>query len=335
MKKKIFLIILPALLACSCSISNETEKYQTRRNNIVNVRDKIVEIEIEEPLISSVNRFYLMDDYLIVLDVKSLGKQIHLFDKNDFSYITGTAYRGQGPDEIANIGLIAVDEARRTFYVNDHGKQKVFSYPLDSVLSNPSYGPQVKMEMNETLFPDYYQMIDDTTSIGKIIQPIGNNNFKPTAGKMNMNTGEITLMKYENPKITGRKRSSVAVSLAHGLYAEYYHNRDLMTLCNLDGDLICNIYGPGWSEDRSRNSYYGKVVFCGDKIYASYTGEKSFNEQRQSNLATKLLVFDIQGNYLQTLETDLQIVDICYDAANHRLLLSLDDDIQFAYLPLD
>ena len=154
---------------------------------------------------------------------------------------------------------------------------------------------------------------------------------------MNMNTGEITLMKYDNPKsgFNGKKRMGLAVSLAHGLYAEYYERRDLMTLCTLDGDLICNIYGPFRSDTKNRIYNYSKAVFCGDKIYAAYSGVKPFDEQGKSILPTKLLVFDMQGNYIHTLETGLNISDLCYDPANNRLLLSLDDDVQFGYLPLD
>jgi hypothetical protein len=325
-----------ALLVCSCTGSSETEKYQRKRNNIIDVRDKIVEIKIEEPIISALNNLYLIEDYLIIQDLKSLDKLIYLFDKNDFRYITGTGYRGQGPDEITNMGFIAVDKARRSFYVTDHGKQKIFAYHLDSVLNNPSYLPEVRMEMNETLFTFYYQMINDSIVICDIIQPIGTSNYKPMPGKMNMKTGEITLMKYEHPKIkTSRKRSSVAASVEHGLYVEYYQRYDLMTLCKLDGDLICNIYGPGWNNDNRRTLYYEKVVFCGDKIYASYSGGKPFDEQMRSIRATKIHVFDIHGNYIHTLETGLHITDFCYDSDNNRLLIcQYDGDIQFAWLGL-
>jgi hypothetical protein len=328
--------ILLAFLACSCTVSHDTEKYQSKRDHIINVRDKIVEIQIEEPLLSWYSVLYVMDQYLIIQDLRSFDKLIHLFDRNSFQYITGIAYRGQGPGELANMGFLTTDEAHRRFYVSDHGKQKVFSYDLDSVLSDPSYMPQVKMEMNEALFPDYYLMIDDSTSIAKIIQPIGSNNFKPYAGKMNMQTGEITLMKYENPRVKGRKRSSIAASVEHGIYVEYYFQNDLMTICDFDGDLISNIYGPLWKEESDQvNAYYQMAVLGGDKIYASYLGGKSIDEQKMQGIrATQILVFDLQGNYLQTLETGLAIVDMCYDEDNHRLLLSLNDEIQFGYLDL-
>jgi hypothetical protein len=323
---------------CSCTGSNETEKYQGTRNNIIQVRDKVEEIKIEEPLISSSTSLYLMDDYLIIQDLRGLDKLIHLFDKNNFTYISSIAQRGQGPNEIANMGFISIDEAKRTFYVADHGKQKIFSYDLDSVVSHSSsYMPGVRMEIDEFLFPDYFQIINDSISICRIIHRTGSGNFKPTVGIMNMNTGEITLMKYEHPKITEIKRSSVAASITNGIYVEYYHNHDLMTICNLNGDLVYNVYGPDWSDDSGRgdNYYYSHVVFCGDKIYAKYLGERLLRENGQVNRATQLLVFDLQGNYINTLDTGLGIRSFCYDKENNRLLLSLNDDIQFGYLPLD
>jgi hypothetical protein len=326
-----------SLLCCGCNISTETEKYQSSRNNIINVRDRVVEIVIDAPLIGSNSRLYLIDDYLIIKDFGAFDELIHLFDRSSFTYVTSIANRGQGPGEIANIGYIAVDEARRKFYVPDHGKNKIFSYDLDSVLNHsPSYMPDVKLEMTDTLYTWQWQVLNDSIAFCRIIQPIGNNNFKPTAGKRNMLTGEITLMPYENPRITGRKRSTPVASPEHGIYVEYYHNHDLMTICNLDGDLICNIYGPDWSEDVNPNfDYYTKAIFCGDRIYAKYSGEYIINEKGQSNWPTRFHVFDLRGDYIQTLETGMRIVDFCYDKGNNRLIICFDDEMQFGYLELD
>ncbi|MDR1913311.1 MAG: TolB-like 6-bladed beta-propeller domain-containing protein [Clostridiales bacterium] len=329
------------LIAASSACSNSpTEKYQGTRDKVIHVRDRVEEIKIEDPLIGSYALLHVMDEYLFIHDVSPFDRYIHLFDKNNFEYICSTAERGQGPDQITNMGNITIDEAKRRFYVSDHGKQKIFSYDLDSVLTHVSYKPGVKMEIDEFLFPDYFQIVNDSISICRIIHRTGSGNYKPTVGKVNMNTGEIELMKYEHPKITGRKRIYVVASIEHGIYVEYYHNHDLMTICTLEGDLICNVYGPDWNDGSEKAgdyyyTYYGRSIFCGDKIYAAYLGERSITEEGQSNLATKILVFDLQGNYIQTLETGLHISNFCYDKGNNRLLLSLNDEIQFAYLPLD
>jgi predicted RNA-binding protein associated with RNAse of E/G family len=54
-----------------------------------------------------------------------------------------------------------------------------------------------------------------------------------------------------------------------------------------------------------------------------------------ANWPTKFLVFDLEGNYLKTLETGYKICNICYDKKENRILMSLDDQIQFASLELD
>jgi hypothetical protein len=100
------------------------------------------------------------------------------------------------------MGYLATDEVNRKFYVNDHGKQRIFSYDLDSVLANPLYTPEVKMKMNEKQFPDRYQYINDTLSIGLIIEPIGVSDFAQFVGKWNMKTGEIKLFTHKHPDVS-------------------------------------------------------------------------------------------------------------------------------------
>lgn len=137
-------LLLLIVLCLSCTSNTDTEIYQNRRDNVISVKDKVKEIMIEDVLIGRVTRPYLIDKYLIIVDHSSYDRFIHLFDKNDFHYITSTAYKGQGPGEITIPGHVGIDEAQRTFFVSDHGKQKIFSYNLDSVLANPFYIPNIK-----------------------------------------------------------------------------------------------------------------------------------------------------------------------------------------------
>ncbi|GAB6010931.1 6-bladed beta-propeller [Viscerimonas tarda] len=325
------LCVLFTMVCWGCAHDSETEKYQNSRKNVVNVREKVKEIEMEDVLIGQTARLFLIGDYLIIGDYKSLDKLIHIFDRETFTYVTSIADRGQGPHEITNMGHIETDESSRLFYVSDHGKQMILSYNLDSVLVNPSDVPHEKMKMNKGLFPDKYRYLNDTLSIGLIIEPIGNSDFSQIVAKWNMATGEIKPMKYKHPKIE-KKRVNFAVSEDNGIYVECYTNHDLMTVCNFQGDLIHNIYGPDWSSQGNKTRYYGKVVFCNGKILASYSGGDRLSEER---FPTKFHVFDINGDYLQTLETGLKICDFCYDKKTNRIIMNLDEEIQFAYLELD
>ena len=105
-----------------------------------------------------------------------------------------------------------------------------------------------------------------------------------------------------------------------------------MTICNLDGDLICNIYGPDWTADSSDISHYWNVNVCGDKIIASYSGG---DHRTEAYYPTKFLVFNLNGDYLKTLETGYRIARFCYDEDNNRIIMCMDDDIQFGYLDLN
>lgn len=327
----LFLLIVSCL---GCSSNPTTEKHQGERDNIINVSDRIKKIVIEDVLISNFTSIGIIDKYLFITDYKSANELIHIFDKKDFKYVTSTGFRGQGPGEIANIGNIADDKMNGKFYVSDHGKNRIFSYDLDSAILDPAYLPVEKMKMDGEIFPDRYVYLSDTLSIGIVIQVLGDSDYQPVMCRFNMRTGEITPMSYKvNPKVN-KKRISFALSPENGIYVECYRPHDLMTICSLEGNLKYNIYGPNWDSDTESKDYFGPVVFCGDKIVALYSGENSFTKEMKSNLPTKLMVFDLDGNYMKTLEAGYDIVSICYDKDNHRIIMNLDDVMQFAYLDL-
>ncbi|WP_455630588.1 6-bladed beta-propeller [Parabacteroides sp.] len=287
---------------------------------------------IEDILINNASWLQIIDDYLFIEDHKSADELIRIFNKDNFKYITSTALKGQGPGEIANIGYIVGDNVNRKFYVSDHGKNKIFSYDLDSVIADPTYLPIEKMKMNEKIFPSKYICINDTLSIGITINPIGDSDFMPFVGKFNMKTGEIKHMSYAvNPKVK-RKRISFDLSMEHGIYIEAYSPHDLMTICSLDGELKYNIYGPKWDTETHGITYFEWVAFCNNRIVALYSGEKTFTKNRTFNHPTKFMVFDLEGNYQKTLETGYHIIQFCYDKDNQRILMSLDDEMQYAYL---
>ena len=124
--------------------------------------------------------------------------------------------------------------------------------------------------------------------------------------------------------------------MEHGIYVECYKYHDLMTICDIDGNLICNIYGKKWNNKTSNEySFYNKVVFCHDKILVSFSDGKDRYSNTERDYPTQFIVFSAKGDYIKTLETEYAIMDFCYDKDNNRIILHLDEDIQFAYLELD
>lgn len=334
--------LLMIFLCFGCERRPETDKVQRTRDNVINVQDRIVEIDMGELPISNSGTMGILGDYLIILDYKSYGELIHLFNKNSFTHAVSTAFRGQGPGEIANIGYLATNETARSFYVTDHGKQLILEYKLDSVLAHSaSYMPQKKMKIDESRFPSEYQYISDTLCIGTIIMPTGNYGFRQALAKWNMQTGEIRDMKYTHPEIE-RKRICFAVSPEHDLYVEGYRHHDLMTIGRPGSeDLLYNIYGKKWNNETSNALiFYGDIFFCRDKIVALYSsGDDNFPRDKDGKLIpqwnTAFLVFDLNGDYIKTLETGYNIATCCYDKNNHRLIMNMDEEVQFGYLELE
>lgn len=318
----------------SCHRNTDTEKYQGKRDNVVDVYSEVTEIFMEDNvLIGSYARMFLLGDYLIIGDYRSTDQLIRIFDKNTFRYLTSTANIGQGPGEITVMGHIGIDEKRNRFYVSDHGKMKIFSYDMDSVLANPEhYSPSVKAEMNMTQFPDRYLYISDTLSLTRLITPTSVSTFEECVAKWNIEKMTFEPMPYKHPDIKN-KRISFAASLDLGLFVECYSRHDLMTICDMNGNLICNIYGPNWDNgsEKSKRHHYGSVSFCNDKIIAAYSGGNHLTNYEP----TQILVFNTQGEYLKTLDIGRKIIDFCYDKDNNRLIMNLNDEYQFAYLNLD
>ncbi len=339
MKKKFIYFGVLILLIGGCSRNSDREKHYSKYGKVINIQEKLHSIEIKNVLIGQYGHLYLIDKYLIIGDHMSPDKQIHLFDKNSFNYILSTGYKGKGPNEITILGNIATDKVHRKFYVSDHGKLKIFSYDLDSLLADPLYLPSIKICMNNSRLPNRYKYVNDTLCIGSIIEPIGNNDFKPFVGKWNMQTNETKLMKYEHPDVK-KKRIFTNVSPELDLYVEAHIRHDLITVGTLDGELKYNIYGPHWETKLSKNDYYGPIIFCKDKIIATYLAEYGFvkedNGRIRGKSPSKFVIFNLEGDYLQTWETGYEITNFVYDEENNRLIIRIEDaDVQFAYLNLD
>ncbi len=333
MNKMLIIIILFFCICFStCTKNRSTEKYQNNRSNFVNVKNKVVEIFFEEAIIGSIARLHLINDYLIIQDPKSDHMLIHLFSRNNYEYVTSTVPKGQGPGEVANMGHIGINEITQEFFVSDHGKLKIFSYSLDSILINPYYVPSLKKEINNVQFPSSYEFINDTLCFARIIEPSGNVGHNEAAAKWNMKTGEITKMKYSHPK-TEKKRIDLAVSIDNEILVECYQNHDLMTIMDLDGNLKYNVYGSNWnSRNASQFRHFGKILFREDKIIASYSGGDLRSEEYYPD---KLLIFNIRGDYIKTLDIGYRISDFCYDQNYDRIIFNFEDIIQFGFLEMN
>ena len=327
---KYFSLVLGIFLL-SCTSNSPTEIHVKSRNKVINVYDKVVEIPMEEVLISGFANICLQNEFLIIKDSRAPGKQIHLFDKNTFKHITSTTYIGQGPNEITNLLRIVPDGKQRRFFAVDGGKRKLFSFDLDSLLVDSNYVFKPKYNLLEDYAGDFIY-INDTLFIAKFLDiDSKTNRFEVYTGQWNMDSGKFT-KGYDNP-LAKKKRFTFCASEELGLYVSCYSRYDLMTICNFDGSLKYNVYGPNWNEDITNTCHYSmEVCFVKDKIFAAYSGE---DHRSREFHPTQIHVYSTEGEYIKTLKVGYHITGYCYDKENHRLILDLNDDIQFGYLDLE
>lgn len=327
---KAIYILLVFLYLVGCVSNSHTEKYQRSRNEIVNVRDKIIEVPLENPLVSSSANFQIVGNYIVFVDGGVYDEIIHVFKKSPFQHLVSTGSIGQGPQDITFVGDLISDEKHGKFYLIDQGKRKLLSFDIDSLISNPDYNFTIKTNLLYDC-PVEVEYIDDNFSI------VLHADFNENTGGGYLNAGfwDITTNKfiksYENPLVK-RRMYQLAASEEDSIYVTTSSRYDLMTICNLDGSLKYNIYGPDWDEEITNICHYNvEVCIGGSKIYALYEGE----DYRAGLAPSKIIVFDLNGNYIKTLETEQRICDMCYDKEKHRLFFFTDSDIQFGYLDLE
>ena len=68
-----------------------------------------------------------------------------------------------------------------------------------------------------------------------------------------------------------------------------------------------------------------------DDASVGYSGEDNMAD---AYFPTVFMIFDLEGNYIKTLDVGYKIQDFCIYKDNHRIIMALVDEIQFAYLDL-
>lgn len=327
---RIFILLflsLSALWGCS-SANNASEKYQSRRNQIIDVKDKLIGFNQEDVFLRD-SPITVGGNFAILTDYGINNKFIHLFSRKDLSYITSFGERGEGPGEIVNIGDVMVSDNEKSIYVIDYGHFVVYEYELDSILSNDNYKPTIKSRLDPSLFPSWITFISDTLAYGKFITPKGTSTHSEVAGKWNLQTGEIKIYDYQHPDVE-IKRIMVGASQKQGIYVEANNRYDLLSIFDLHGNLKYNVYGPNWERRYDNKQHFRNVVIYKNRIIAMYDGEL----YEKLSLPRVCHVFDLEGNYLKTLDLGAPIIRMSVDEEYDRLFFCFDDALQFAYLDL-
>lgn len=329
--RNVFFTLFAITAFYGCNRDESQEKYINWNSHLVNMSDSIQDIKTS--IIFGDSWLYILDNYLILCENSPSGnKGVHVFNKNTFEYITSTAIVGEGPGDVARQGRIAVNPNKHEFWLSDYAKMVMWRFPIDSVLHNSKFKPSEKFDLYSKLFIEKFGFLNDTIALGKGVGVISNNSFAMHMVKLNLRTNTTKPFGYEHPKSVGKGKSNstFAISVNHGFYVNCYYYIDLVTICDLEGKLRCNIYGSSWNTRKNdKNVYFYGVDIYHNYVIGGYINDKGFifdqNQRPRGNLPSKLAIMDSNGNHIKTLEIGYKFKYFCVDEQNKRVIFYFDD----------
>lgn len=344
----IFFLLIFLIISPGCKKENSLyEKHPDFSKNVIDVSQEVKELKTD--LLLGQSMLKITGNYLLVCDIFSLDEGFHFYNKKTLKYVGSGGRKGQGPGEIIsynNVEIIPNEIDDNTFFVFDYSQITLYKYHIDSLLHNKQYLPYKVIDFRIKSILNNFSVINDSIFIGIGSYTTSNSSFIDGIVKLNINTNTMEEFGYQHPKIKefgGRSTHSFfGGSKDKNRYVQGYYNYDLITICDIDGNLVSNVYGTQWKGEKEmkfKNSYFGKIGLYHKYIVVNYTGHNRLviDEHKRPSAAfpKKFLIFDLEGNYLKTLDIGEEIRFFCLDEENNRLFLSPINRNGLSYLDLN
>ncbi len=343
----IVVLFISLLFLLSCKSDTQFEKYPDFTKNKVDISDKVKKLETD--LLLGQSKLKIVGDYLLVCDIFSLDEGFIFFDKKTLKYVGKGGRKGQGPGEIIrykNVKVIPNEQDRNSFYVFDYSQVLLYKYNVDSLLNDKLYRPKKVLGFKNSGIVSNFTALNDSMFVGLGLYATSSSSFIAGIVKVDVNKKKVDEFGYNHPKVKefggGNTHSFFVGSKGKNRYVRAYLNQDLMTICDIEGNLVCDVYGAKWDGRKQKKfkiEYFNDVELCHNYIVAAYNGGKSTilgeNKVPRGTYAQKFLVFDLDGNYLKTLDVGEEIRFFCIDEDTNRLFLALRNRDELSYVDLN
>ncbi|MDE6263913.1 MAG: hypothetical protein K2M11_02095 [Paramuribaculum sp.] len=336
MKECIITLLIFIYVCFSCGKKDSINVTQERDNEI-DVSELIEEFPVDSVLIHAGARFYGSNRYLYIKDSESTDKITSVFLLPDGKYMGQFMDFGAGPNEVASAGSISVItspiDGREKALLIDHGNYRIYGYDVDSALTDSTYTPISIKPLDELVMPSRYIYINDTLGFArKIVLHPGSPKFDQSLGKYNLKTGELIDFALEE-HIAGNQ-SVFTVSEESERVIEAGTNIDIVVIYDYDGNVVKRIKGPNYKpKAEGRKSYFSNVKIAGPYILGVYSGGDWYTADY---IGKNIEVWDLDGNYIATLNMGKRIRDMYYHNPSGILWLSIvEDDMVFGKLNLE
>lgn len=318
--------ILPLLMfVCSCGKGGYDSK-----KNVTDVSGQIKTLDTENLIIGKSSNIYIFGKRLYIVDTKSNDRILYVFDIESNRYLGGALNPGPSPYEISEPGALGVDATTGEAIMFDYGQNRIVTFNVDSILSDSIHGIRTLRNLDMSGFPDSYVYVNDSTGYGRLIIPDGKNSYSQTLCHYTAATGDVR--KFNTSEAVGEgNRSCVTVSPDGKTIVEACRTQDLIVMYDTEGNPVKAIKGPAYepTADKTMSFFTGAAV-TGNHILAAYSGRKA----NKGFYGDRILVFDLDGNYIKTLKLGIEIRKMAYSLDTDNLYISTPDSIQFGILPL-
>lgn len=325
--QRLYILLLTLSMCYGCRPDAEGI-WQTERNNVTDVTDRIQIVSAAQYDVAMTGTLvpYVIGPYVMITDHNMINGAIHVFRKGDMRYLTSFGKPGGYSGEIAALGHVAWDDVHKEILVADLGHLMIYGFPLDSILLHPDAAPIVRSKLQKSSYPQhFFQIANDQWFSLQMIRDTPTRH-KQVTGIFQMKEGTFSMQDYTHPDID-EKRVSLDVDAEHGIYVEANHRYDHLTISSLDGSSHLNIYGPQWQTEGLM--HFDDVAIGSNHIYALYNGhprKKREAEQKEGkDYAQDIIVFSLEGHYIETLHLDRGITHLCCDKENDQLILTFAD----------
>lgn len=314
-----------ALAVCSCGKGG-----YDRDESVTDVSEQIKALDTGDLLIGKSSNIYVYGDRLYIVDTRSDDMILYVFDTKSGRYLGSALKPGPSPYEISQPGALGVNAATGDAIMFDYGQNRIVTFNVDSVLSDSAQGIRTLRSLEMSGFPDSYVYVNDSTGFGRLIIPDGRDSYSQTVCRYDAATGDTRT--FGTSEAVGEdNRSVVAVSPDGKTIVEACRTQDLIVVYDAEGNPVKEIKGDAYEPvaDKTMSFYTGAAV-TGSHILAAYTGGKA----DEGFYGDRILVFDLDGNYVKTLKLGIEIRKMAYSPGTDNLYVSTPDSIQFGILPL-
>lgn len=321
------------LLTTSCNTSRLKNSDNIFKKNVF-LKGNIEQIDI--PL--NVPLIYVYDTLtFFTMTDRQNDKDIYVFT-NDYKYVSSSGKKGKGPGELVNPFFPVLDKDNQVFYILDQGRNKIFVYPLDSIIRNKNFLPDSIIPC-----PTKYPVIVQYRPYGKDLFSFLNQfDNHVLISFFNKNGHVIEAMNipdkidlYKNFNYRGYSSLSIyRFNPDQDKIAISYRLEDAIFVLDSHGNILNKHYDANQkiqdpNKQNNRNTYFSLDV---DRkyIYGLYSGKNIFeinnNGQVSVNYPRTLLVYNWELKPIVKITFELPVASFAIDYVQKRFVTWCPDN---------